>query len=118
MKAVKEPVDELQKQEEQERRRRLEAMLQAEYPADCEDLEEDFALVIDHGIARAESYGILEEKDITLYFHVMFALAFNFDTNPEFPWACEILKQKDLPPAERVLRVAQRAQEELESQEP
>ena len=118
MKAVKEPVDELMDKEAAERRERLEAMLLAEYPTDCEDLEEDFALIIDHGLARAKAYGIVEEKDVTLYFHVMFALAFNFDTNADFAWAADILKRKDLPASQRVLLVAQKAQEELEEQDP
>ncbi|HLJ48944.1 MAG TPA: hypothetical protein VKU01_23170 [Bryobacteraceae bacterium] len=95
-------------------RDRLRKMLEQDYPEDVEELGERLDRVIDLGLEHARAYGISREKDIGLYFDVMFSLAYNFDTNPEYPWAAQILKRPDLEGPAKVERVAKLAQEAME----
>ena len=108
----------LNKTAEGEFRDRLREMLEEDYPEEVEDLgEEQFEAVIELGIAQARKYGIEREKDIGLYFDVMFSLAYDFDTNAEYPWAAQVLNRKDLSGQAKVGRVARLAQQELEREE-
>ena len=100
--------------EERNFRARLRAMLQQDYPEDCEELDDRLDTVIELGLERARSYGIEREKDIGLYFDVMFSLAYNFDANPDYPWAARILNQPDLSGERKIERVAKLAQQTLE----
>jgi len=100
--------------EERGFRDRLRNMLQQDYPDDCGELGDRLDTVIDLGLARARSYGIVREKDIGLYFDVMFSLAYNFDTNPNYPWANEILNRPGLLGETKIERLARLAQQTLE----
>jgi hypothetical protein len=57
---------------------------------------------IDLAIRKAESYGIHEQLDILVYLNLMYVLGFDFDTDPELPWAGELLRDKELDPGSKV----------------
>src|ERR1700684_2106646 len=96
--------------EDESQSSRLKAMLLKDYPEDCEELgEEELDILITLGLRQAKSYGIIREKDLFLYFDVMFTLAYNVDTHPEYPWAREILKNPNWDGKEKVERLALRA---------
>ena len=114
MKIRKEQMTVFTEQQEKIFRGRLEEILLQDYPDDCEELGDDLGIVIDLGLKQARSYGIIREKDIGLYFDVMFCLAYNFDTNPDYPWARQILEDGNLSGTQKVERVAKVAEKVLE----
>jgi hypothetical protein len=57
------------------------------FPAD-ERVMEDFIL---KGIEKAKSYSISSEADVCRFLSVMLELGQDFDTDPELPWAAQIL---------------------------
>jgi hypothetical protein len=114
MQIRKAQMDAFAEAQEESFRKRLREMLLKDYEEDCEELGEDLDAVIELGTEHARSYGIVREDDIGLYFDVMFSLAYNFDTNPDYPWAAKILQQADLSGDEKVERVAKLAQQVIE----
>lgn len=67
------------------------------FPAACEALgQERMQAIIDDGIERARSYGIDRERDVCKYIDLIFVFGRDFDTNPEFPWACRTLADDTL----------------------
>jgi hypothetical protein len=57
--------------------------------------EEQMRTAIRFGIARADSYGITFRGPIRLYLELMLIFGSHFDTDPQYPWANEILKDKE-----------------------
>lgn len=51
---------------------------------------------IRQGIERAGQYGITLERDVARYIDLMYAWSIELDTDPQTPWAGEILDQQDL----------------------
>lgn len=62
--------------------------------------EEQMRVVVKSGIKRAEEYGFTFRGPIRLYLEMMLLYGSHFDSDPQYPWAKEIL-QKDLPQMER-----------------
>jgi len=56
--------------------------------------EEDRRKVVQLGLGRAASYGFTFEGPIRLYLELMALLGSDFDTDPQYPWASEILNAK------------------------
>jgi hypothetical protein len=68
--------------------------------------EEGLRAIIRHGRARAASYGIVSEHDVTLYLNLVMSLGRDFDSDPLFPWAHAILVEAALPdPSWRMARL-------------
>ncbi len=65
---------------------------------ECRILGEDSLFeTIRHGIRRASSYGIVNERDVALYLNLTLALGRDFDSDPLLPWARAILVDPALP---------------------
>jgi hypothetical protein len=47
--------------------------------------------VVERGIARAASHGIMAQKDVCLFLAVTSALGETFDTDPKLSWAADVL---------------------------
>jgi hypothetical protein len=60
--------------------------------------EEQLRLVIRFGIDRAQGYGITFRGPIRLYLELMLLFGSHFDTDPQYPWAAEILGDQSLGP--------------------
>ena len=72
--------------------RRVVGHLRAQYPEDTQGTsDEDLTALVETGIARAEAHGIVAERDVCLYVDVMVVLGPDFDKDPRYPWAGEIL---------------------------
>jgi hypothetical protein len=72
---------------------RVIAQLKENFPAHLSSLKDSRLREIIHdGIERAASYGFITERHIYLYINLMFALGYDFDTNPQVPWASSILQ--------------------------
>jgi hypothetical protein len=65
------------------------------FPKRCAELgEADVREYIRHGMQRARSYDIVSERDICKYVDLMFVYGRDYDTNPKYPWAAEILNDR------------------------
>lgn len=59
--------------------------------------------VVDNGIVQAEKYSFVTRHDVCLFVDLMIMLGHGFDTDPQLPWAIDILKDETLPtPAEKM----------------
>lgn len=47
--------------------------------------------VVDHALARAERHGFTSERNACLYLDLTLMLGAEFDTDPQIPWAAQIL---------------------------
>jgi hypothetical protein len=66
--------------------------------------------VIRDGMARSVAYGIVSERGVCTFIDLMVAFGEDFDRNPRYPWAREILIGLDLKsPATRIDRLHDRA---------
>lgn len=70
--------------------------------------EEQLKKVIHYGWERAQTYGLTAENSITLFTDLMFLLGRGFDTDPQLPWAAEILN-KELSDEERTQTLYEKA---------
>ncbi len=50
------------------------------------------------GIARASDYGITFRGPVRLYLELMLLFGSHFDTDPQYPWAAEVLADRDSEP--------------------
>ena len=51
---------------------------------------------------KAAAYQVLNEEDVELFIDCMLMLGLEFDEDPHFPWARDILSQKDLSGTEKM----------------
>jgi hypothetical protein len=76
---------------------RLAIHVYTHFPAKCQYFgEERVQAAIHSGVERAKGYGIVSERDIAKYVHLVFAFHEEFDCDPELPWAARILKDETL----------------------
>ena len=58
---------------------------------------------IHYGIARAKSYAIISERDVCKYIDLMFAFGRDFDKDPNYSLALQILTDKSITdPSQRI----------------
>jgi len=60
--------------------------------------EDQLRVVIRFGIKQADEYGFNFRGPIRLYLELMLLFGSHFDTDPQYPWAGEILKDQDSAP--------------------
>lgn len=73
------------------------AHLEAFFPEATAELGPEGVLhAIDLGLKKAARYGICSERDVCKFLNFMFAYGFDFDRDPELPWAHAILVRDDL----------------------
>ncbi len=66
--------------------------LETFFPDECKELgEKGVRDAITLGQKKAEKYDIHTERDVCKFLNFMFAYGFDFDMDPELPWAKEIL---------------------------
>src|SRR6266446_4895926 len=71
---------------------RVAAHLRRFFPDACQRLNDAGLLErIRYGISIAATYGIVTECGVCKYIDVMFTLGWQFDCDPQLPWAHEIL---------------------------
>lgn len=72
------------------------------FPAQCQALGEAAVREwISHGIDRAQSYGIVAERDVSKYIDIMFVFGRDFDADPRHPWAAPILTARAVDPTHK-----------------
>lgn len=71
--------------------------LQQIFPAKCEYLGSDVVLkTINHAMAAGETHGINIERGFLLYGTITFIVGAGFESDPQVPWAGEVLKDPSL----------------------
>jgi hypothetical protein len=76
--------------------------------------EEKMRLTIQYGIKRAESYGIVAERDVCKYVNLMVACGRDFDRDPALPWARRVLNDPRVEaPSDRTEHLVNAALENL-----
>ena len=82
---------------------RMVPFLYEHFPEESEVLGEDGTRVrIRKGIHRAAQYEIVEEHDVCLYIELMYVLSEEFNSDPNYPWAREILVNQQQDPSDRI----------------
>lgn len=67
-------------------------------PRHCKVIGEDNVRdVIRLGITNAHGYGLTNRGPLRSYIEMMFTFGSGFDTDPQLPWAAEILKSEEFP---------------------
>jgi hypothetical protein len=72
--------------------------------------EEQMRIVVRYGIKQADQYGFNFRGPIRLYLELMLLFGGHFDTDPQYPWAIEILKE-DAPQMERAEKLHEKTLE-------
>jgi hypothetical protein len=82
------------------------------FPEESGRLDEpELRETIRYGMGRAETYGLVSERDVCWYIDMMFAFGRDFDVDPDLPWAAEILNDKAAEPAVKTERLCAAAEE-------
>ena len=98
---------------------RMVAHLRREFPVKCEAMgEEAVRDSIREGLCRAPRYGLEAEAHVARYVDLMYMLSHDFDTDAERPWAAAVLNDKSLGPRAKLQKLDERAQQELNGQDP
>ena len=70
------------------------------------DLDADgLRALIQHGIRRAETYGVQSEYDVRRFLEFLAMYGRSFDSDPRIPWAGEVLRRSDLSGTEKMDRL-------------
>jgi hypothetical protein len=97
---------------------RASAHLERCFPERCAELgEEGVQASIRDAVERSHRLGLVFEYDIERYLNHMYALGFDFDSNPAYPWVQELLSDASLEPAELMDVLSERTQQELDARE-
>jgi len=88
------------------------------FPAQCEDLgPEAVDNSIDYAFEKAWQYGFEADDEILKYLKLMYALGFEFDKDPQYPWVQEVLNHPRLGPDTKIDLLVQRLYLYLQSLE-
>ncbi len=61
-------------------------------------------------VQKAKGHGLISERDACIFVDLTFKLGKDFDQDPQYPWAAEILEGRDRqPPATRADRLIEKA---------
>ena len=97
---------------------RVYAHLRKFFPEETEEIpEERLREIIREETATAEHFQIENERDVANYISAIFALRPDPDVDPEPTWVKEVLADPDLSASEKVKRLQEWVEEELEGQE-
>jgi len=77
--------------------------LRTDYPEETADLDDNAIRErIRYGIARAEGYGIQDDRHIVGYVELMFEIGVDFEDMPDMLWARQILDDPDIIGTEKI----------------
>jgi hypothetical protein len=92
LKIRKEQMEEFEKASLKQFEEEMADHLQKCFPEECEAFDKQGLYdIIRYAIKKAGEYRIELRRDIFVFTDVMFAFGRNFDNDPDFPWAKEIL---------------------------
>ena len=65
--------------------------------------EKNLRATVQYGYAKAKTYGVISIRNVCLYLNNMLLLGSNFDEDPQYPWAKQILAEKNEPDFNRTM---------------
>ena len=72
-------------------------------PEVCATLSEtELREIVHWGRKRSRRYGIEREYDFFRYLNLMFMFGFEFDTDPQYPWAARTLNANSMRPVAKI----------------
>jgi hypothetical protein len=84
--------------------------LKQKFPKHCRFLgEENLRRRVQEGLERAKSHGLQSINGLRLFLELIFLLGSGFDTDPQLPWAADILKEAPSNESACVARLYERA---------
>ena len=79
------------------------------FPEKCEKLgSEAVDNSIEHAFKKAWEYGFEADEEILAYLRLMYALGFEFNEDPSYPWVQEVLNHPQLGPETKIDLLIQR----------
>lgn len=85
---------------------RMAEHLRSAFPSETGSIEEaDLRATIREGVEKARSYDLVLKNDVRRYLEYMFIHGYDFDENPEIPWAGEILRNPEYDAVEKMDRL-------------
>jgi hypothetical protein len=92
--------------------------LRSSFPETCAQYSDaELARIVAAAVERTEHYSIRREADILRWVNLMFALGFDFDNNPKYPWVLEVLSDPDTHPDAIMPWLSERAIRYLKAKE-
>ena len=80
-------------------RLRAAAWLRETFPDQCAEFGDgEIRAIVETALEHASRHRIAREVDILRWLNLMFALGFDFDTNPDLPWVREVLEDTGVHP--------------------
>jgi hypothetical protein len=77
--------------------------LRSEFPEATTNTDDStLHTAIDAGIRRAQLYKLVSEADVMRFIDLQWRMGSDFDTNPAYPWAAEILSDLRIPPKDKI----------------
>lgn len=78
--------------------RKVIGLLQGIWPQKCGKLGDVILRrLIGHGVESMAQYNVTSDRGVALYTGLMFMLGSGLDSDPQFPWAAEILNDESIP---------------------
>jgi hypothetical protein len=94
------------------------AQARGHFAAACNELGSGLNSELRGRLRAANRYGLTEDRDVLLYVSLTFALGPNFDADPRYPWAADILNAgPSMPPWLKAARLYENALRCAESSE-
>jgi len=83
------------------------------WPEHVEAWGEQYRQIIENGVKRAKMYGFVTEQDIARFINLWFIWGVEFETEPSFRWASEIVSDPSRRPELKIHQLTWRTQQEL-----
>jgi hypothetical protein len=94
------------------------AFIRERYPQACASFSEaDLRGMVALALRKAREHGITAHADILRYINVMFTLGCDFEADPDYPWAQEIMNTPRLKPASKINQLTARTLRHLQTLE-
>jgi len=77
--------------------------------------EDEVRATIEYGYQKAKEYGFSTQRNVCLYLNTMILLGSNFNIDPQYPWAKEILFGNEPEPEMRIDKLADKTLELVHS---
>lgn len=87
------------------------------WPEHVEAWGDQYRSIIERGVERAKSYGLVTEQDIARFINLWFIWGIQFEDKPGFEWASDIVSDSSRPAALKIHQLTWRTQRELEMKE-
>ncbi len=108
----------LEEAQRQEFGKRTIAFIRERYPEACSRFGDQAVRdMVALSLRKAREHGLTARSDILRYINVMYTLGCEFESDPRYPWAREIMSQPRLRPESKINQLTARTIQYLQSLE-